>query len=157
VCYSYDLLIRVFYTNCSCIYILQRTFSIFKVCMFLTLCPSGSLTKGYLPWERKFPALHYLVCPERALAVGTGFLNCLLMFYYDDVNEWRGIKYTYIQQIVHCTEGHMTVYVPVRQQLNIIWTEASEVHLIIFWWWTGPYTAIWPEVTWTICYIILFI
>jgi hypothetical protein len=21
------------------------------------------------------------------------------------------------------------------------------VHIIIFWWWTGPYTAIWPEVT----------
>jgi hypothetical protein len=23
-------------------------------------------------WERKFPALQYLVCPERALFVGTG-------------------------------------------------------------------------------------
>jgi hypothetical protein len=39
----------------------------FKVGMVLTLCPSGSLTKDYLPSERKFPALHYLVCPERAL------------------------------------------------------------------------------------------
>jgi hypothetical protein len=26
----------------------------------------------------------------------------------------------------------------------------------IFWWRTDPYTAIWPEVTWTICYIIPF-
>ena len=34
---------------------------------------------------------------------------------------------------------------------------ASEVHIIFFWWRTGPYTAIWPEVTWTICYIILII
>ena len=28
---------------------------------------------------------------------------------------------------------------------------------IFFWWRTGPYTAIWPEVKWTICYITLFI
>jgi hypothetical protein len=50
----------------------------------------------------------------------------------------------------------MAVYGPVRHQTNI-WTEASEVHIIFFWWRTGPYTAIWPEVTWSICYIILFI
>jgi hypothetical protein len=25
-----------------------------------------------------------------------GFLNFRLLFYYDDVNEWRGIQYTYI-------------------------------------------------------------
>jgi hypothetical protein len=38
-----------------------------------------------------------------------------------------------IQQIVHGTEGHMAVYGPVRHQINIIWTEASEVHIILFW------------------------
>ena len=41
----------------------------------------------------------------------------------------------------------MGVYGPIRHQKNIIWTEAS-------WWRTGPYTAIWPSVPWTICYII---
>ena len=46
-------------------------------------------------WERKFPALLYLVCPERALFVGTGFLVFSLMFVYDDVDEWRWIQYTY--------------------------------------------------------------
>ena len=64
--------------------------------MVLTLCPSGGLTKYYLPCERKFRVLQYMVCPERALVVGTGFLNILLMFYYDDVKERRVIKYTYI-------------------------------------------------------------
>jgi hypothetical protein len=29
----------------------------------------------------------YLVCPEHALFVGTGFLIFSLMFYYDDVDE----------------------------------------------------------------------
>jgi hypothetical protein len=42
-----------------------------------------------------------------------------------------------------------------------IWTGPSlrkaSVHIIYFWCRTGPYTAIWPEVTWTICYIIIFI
>jgi len=28
-----------------------------------------------------------MVCPERALVVGTGYLNFLLMLYYNDVNE----------------------------------------------------------------------
>ena len=42
----------------------------------------------------------------------------------------RDKKYTYIQQIVHGTEGYMAVNGPVRHQKNIIWTEASEVHLI---------------------------
>jgi hypothetical protein len=50
--------------------------------------------------------------------------------------------------------GHMAVYGPVRHPNNIIWTEASEVHIIFFWWRTGSYTAIWPSVPWTICYII---
>ena len=34
------------------------------------------------------------------------------------------------QQIVHGTEGHMAVYGPVRHPKNIIWTEASEVHIL---------------------------
>jgi hypothetical protein len=37
-----------------------------------------------------------MVCPERALVVGTGYLNFFLMLYYNDVNERRGIRYTYI-------------------------------------------------------------
>ena len=57
----------------------------------------------------------------------------------------------------------MAVYGPVRHQKNIIWTskniiwtsEAS-VHIIFICWRTGPYTAIWPSVPWTICYIYLF-
>jgi hypothetical protein len=31
------------------------------------------------------------------------------------------------------SEGHMVVYGPVRHQQNIIWTEASEVHINFFW------------------------
>jgi hypothetical protein len=50
--------------------------------------------------------------------------------------------------------GPKLLYGPGRHQKNIIWTEASEVHILFFWWRTGAYTAIWPEVTWTICYII---
>jgi hypothetical protein len=29
------------------------------------------------------------------------------------------------------------------------------IHIIFVWWWTGSYTAIWPSVPWTICYLIL--
>jgi hypothetical protein len=47
----------------------------------------------------------------------------------------------------------MAVYGPVRHPKNSIWTEASEVHIIFFWWRTVPYTAIWPLVPWTICYL----
>ena len=32
----------------------------------------------------------------------------------------------------------MAVYGPVSHQQNIIWTEASEVHILLFWWRTGP-------------------
>ena len=32
----------------------------------------------------------------------------------------------------------MAVYGPVSHQQNTIWTEASEVHIILFWWRTGP-------------------
>ena len=35
------------------------------------------------------------------------------------------------------------------------YSEAS-VHIIFFWWQTGPYTAIWPSVPWPICYIMKF-
>jgi hypothetical protein len=38
-------------------------------------------------------------------------------------------------------------------QKNIIWTSEASVHIKFFWWRTGPYTAIWPSVPWTICYI----
>jgi hypothetical protein len=31
----------------------------------------------------------------------------------------------------------------------------AEIHILFCEWQTGPYTAIWPEVSWTICYIIL--
>ena len=65
-------------------------------------------------WERKFPALQYLVCPERALFVGTGFLIFSLMFDYDDVDEWRGIQYTYTSvlhnncfTIIHLLNKHI--------------------------------------------------
>ena len=51
----------------------------------------------------------------------------------------------------------MAVYGPVRHQKNIIWTSEASVHIIFFGWRTGPYTAIWPSVPWTICYILGFI
>jgi hypothetical protein len=60
----------------------------------------------------------------------------------------------------------MAVYGPVRHQKNIIWTSEASVHIIFFWWrasvhiiffwWqTCPYTAIWPSVPWTICYVLV--
>jgi hypothetical protein len=55
--------------------------------MVFTLYPRGGLTTGYLPREHRFPELQSLVFPERALAVGTGFLNFLVLLYYDIVNE----------------------------------------------------------------------
>jgi hypothetical protein len=52
----------------------------------------------------------------------------------------------------------MAVYGPVRHQSNIIWTEAhrsaADVHIIFFWWRTGPYTAIWPK--WHELFAILY-
>jgi hypothetical protein len=63
----------------------------------------------------------------------------------------------------------MAVYGPVRHQINIIWTSEASVHIIYFWWRTGPYSAslkwswclpdvklttknkdllLWPSVTW---------
>ena len=51
------------------------------------IVPHLRLMNCYLPWERKFPELQSLVCPQHALAVGTGFLNFVLMFYcHDTVN-----------------------------------------------------------------------
>ena len=82
------------------------------------------------------------------------FFNVLLWWC-----QWmkRDKKYTYIQQIVHGTEGHMAVYGPVRHQKKYYMDRSFWGPFNIFGWRTGPYTAIWPEVTWTICYIILFI
>jgi hypothetical protein len=34
---------------------------------------------------------------------------------------------------------------------NIIWTSEASVHILLFWWRTGPYTAIWPSVPCTVC------
>jgi hypothetical protein len=59
----------------------------------------------------------------------------LTIFPYSSFFNLYKINFYFIYQIVHGTEGHMAVYGPVRHQKNIIWT----------------------EVTWTICYIILFI
>jgi hypothetical protein len=39
---------------------------------------------------------------------------------------------------------------------NIKWTSEASVHIIFFWWRTGPYTAIWPSVPWTICCIYVY-
>ena len=47
----------------------------------------------------------------------------------------------------------MAVYGPVRHQRNITWTSEASVHIILFWWRSVPYTAIWPSVPWIICYI----
>jgi hypothetical protein len=40
-----------------------------------------------------------------------------------------------------------------RRQKNIIWTSEASVQIIFCWWRTGQYTAKWPSVPWTICYI----
>jgi hypothetical protein len=46
---------------------------------------------------------------------------------------------------------------PVHHQKNIIWTSEASVHIIFFWWRTDPYTAIWPSVPCTICYLLLWL
>jgi hypothetical protein len=38
-----------------------------------------------------------------------------------------------------------------------IWTSEASVHIIFFCWRTGPYTAIWPSVPWTICYLFFIV
>ena len=48
-----------------------------------------------------------------------------------------------------------SIYRPVRHQKNSIWTSETSVHIIFFWRRTGPYTAIWPSMSWTICYIYI--
>jgi hypothetical protein len=99
-----------------------------------------------------------------AIVFSLNHLQCILHYYSLLWKQW----FIWNQTFYKCSVcGPMQVYVfvmltlkskgPVRHPKNIIWTEASEVHIIFFWWRTGPYTAIWPEVTWTICYIILFI
>jgi hypothetical protein len=41
-----------------------------------------------------------------------------------------------------------------KKYINVyIWASEASVHIIFFWWRTGPYTAIWPSVPWTICYL----
>jgi hypothetical protein len=39
----------------------------------------------------------------------------------------------------------------------IMQTSEASVNIIFFWWRTGPYTAIWPSVPWTICYLSNFL
>ena len=53
------------------------------------------------------------------------------------------------KQIVHVPSGHMAVYGPVRHQKNM---DRSVTKKILYGP-KGPYTAIWPSVLWTICYI----
>ena len=48
----------------------------------------------------------------------------------------------------------MAVYKPVRHPKNIICTSEASVHIIFFGWRTGPYTAIWPSVSWNIWYML---
>ena len=40
-----------------------------------------------------------------------------------------------------CHFGSYAVHGPVRHQKNSIWTSEASVHIIFFWWRTGPYTA----------------
>jgi hypothetical protein len=71
-------------------------------------------------WQRKFPALQYLVCPKRALFVGTRFLILSLMFYYDNVDEWRGIQYTYISLLYY------NCFTIIHQLKNILYVFISK-------------------------------
>jgi hypothetical protein len=50
---------------------------------------------------------------------------------------------------VYLSYGHILYFTFL---FSLFASEAS-VHIILFWWRTGPYTAIWPSVPWTICYI----
>ena len=96
MCYSYDLFIE-YLIQIGFVYTFFKDNSAYsKVSMVLTLYSRGCLTKGYLPRGRRFLELQSMVFPERTLAVGPGFLNFLLLFYYHTVNESSVMKYTYI-------------------------------------------------------------
>ena len=96
MCYSYDLFIE-YLIQIGFVYTFFKDNSAYsKVSMVLTLYYRGGLTKGYLPRGHRFLELQSMVFPERNLAVGPGFLNFLLLFYYHIVNESSVMKYTYI-------------------------------------------------------------
>ena len=52
---------------------------------------------------------------------------------------------------VYLSYGHILYFTFL---FSLFASEAS-AHVILFWWRTGPYTAIWPSVPWTICYIYM--
>jgi hypothetical protein len=56
-----------------------------------------------------------------------------------------------ILSVLMTVDYHFGIFELFRHQTNIIWTSEASIHIIFFWWRTGPYTAIWPSVSWTIC------
>jgi hypothetical protein len=58
----------------------------------------------------------------------------------------------YLINIENSSHEH-TTYIKSSVSIYLLWTFA-EVHILFCGWQTGPYIAIWPEVPWTICYII---
>jgi hypothetical protein len=115
VCYSYDLFIRVFYTNCSCIYTFCKEHSAYSKSVWFShcapvvvwwkiICHENASSQRYTIW-------FVLSVPWPLIRFFLFSFNVLLWWC-----QWmkRDKKYTYIQQIVHGTEGHMSVYGPVR-------------------------------------------
>jgi hypothetical protein len=137
-------------------------------CICMTVVPCTKVLKDFSSvWSYKIFE-HYQHLPKMVLDSKTQCILLIQLFImpfilqYIANSSWHWGSYGSIwigpsPKQYYMDRSYMAVYGPVRHQKNIIWTEASEVYIIFFWWRIGPCTAIWPEVTWTICYIILFI
>jgi hypothetical protein len=94
-------------------------------------------------------------------------VSSFFFFYPKWLIKWKYKKY----HIPHCRNSSNMQYIGNSSwhwgSYGSIWTGTSPKKYYVdrsfwglyhfFWWRTGPYTATWPEVIWTICYIILFI
>jgi hypothetical protein len=130
----------------------------------------SSLLNMFIAYQNKNHTFNWLNTLHVTFTIPRYRLECwyrpvqkpCINWYYIANSSWHWGSYGSIwigpsPKQYYMDRSYMAVYGPVRHQKNIIWTEASEVYIIFFWWRIGPCTAIWPEVTWTICYIILFI
>jgi hypothetical protein len=70
---------------------------------------------------------------------------------------WSGFELTTLVVIgTDCIDSHKTNYHTIATTTTLN-KSANTVHIIFFWWRTGPYTVIWPSVPWTICYISILL
>ena len=87
---------RVFQTICFCIYTLFKKIQHSKSVWSSHYTSEAVWRKIICHENAGFQSRILCFFLERALAIGTEFLNVLLLFNHGIANEWRGIKYTHI-------------------------------------------------------------